>query len=401
MNTPSQVRFVGPLAPYIAGWQEELEGHGYRPSSVASHVRLVAQISEWLEAQELCVADLTPDRIEAFFALRRQRARFRQTSSHSLSGFVRHLQGQGVLPIPAPVVADGLGRLLRDYRQYLLNERGLVEKAAQRYVQIGREFLKNYVRQDELDVAGIRADAVTQFLRAECSIRKSSTAKSLAVGLRSLLRFLYLEGFIDKPLAQAVPTPGGPSSSGLPKALKAEEWTGLLSSCQRTSAVGRRDYAIVLVLGRLGLRAGEVAGLALEDVCWRVGALRVRGKGGRVDMLPLPDDVGKALAAYVRNGRPRVSTGALFRQALAPHGPLCATSVTGIVYRACGRAGLAPVGAHRLRHTAATQMLRAGASLNDIAQVLRHAHVETTALYAKVDRARLVDLARHWPGSRS
>ena len=196
------------------------------------------------------------------------------------------------------------------------------------------------------------------------------------------------------------PTPAGPSSSGLPRGLSAGEVGKVLSGCDRAGPAGRRDYAIVLLLARLGLRAGEVANLALDDVDWRAGRVRIRGKAGRVDTLPLPADVGKALEAYVRGGRPKELRGALFRSVLAPHGALAGPTVTGVVYRACERAGVDRAGAHRLRHSAATQMLRRGASLTDIAQVLRHVHIETTTIYAKVDRIALAELARPWPGSR-
>ncbi|MGH9066425.1 MAG: tyrosine-type recombinase/integrase [Acidimicrobiales bacterium] len=401
MNVPSQVRFVGPLAPYMAGYQEELEAKGYKPSSVAHHLQLVAKVSRWLESQGLGVAGLTPDRVETFFDLRRQHVGFLHTSAHALSGFVLHLERQGALDPSEPGEPTAVDRVLDNYRRHLLSEQGFVEAAARRYVHIAREFLSGCVAEGQLHLDAVKAETVIRFLRVACATRKPSTAKSVAVSLRSLLRFLYLEGLIDQSLAKVVPTPGGPSSSGLPKYLSVEEVAKLLASCNRRTVAGRRDYAILLLLGRLGLRAGEVAGLGLEDVDWRVGQIRVRGKGGRVDVLPLPADVGKALDAYVRGGRPRQSGGALFRSVLAPHGGLSGSTVTGIVYRACERAGLDHAGAHRLRHTAATQMLRGGASLNEIAQVLRHVHIQSTAIYAKVDRVRMVELARSWPGSES
>lgn len=242
------------------------------------------------------------------------------------------------------------------------------------------------------------ARGAVRFLTEESAGFSSGWAKAVAVGLRSLLRFLHLEGLIDGPLNQAVPTPAGWSASALPEPLKPADVSLLLASCDRQSVAGRRDYAVLLLLARLGLRAGEVAGLDLSDTDWRGGSLRVRGKGRRVDVLPLPADVGRALADYVRKGRPRAGHRDVFCRVLAPHTPVAPTTVTQIVYRSCDRAGLCRVGAHRLRHAAATEMLGAGASLSEIAQILRHSSTTTTALYAKVDRRTLNDLAQPWPG---
>jgi integrase/recombinase XerD len=390
MNNPSQVRFVGPLAPYMAGYRAELEAKGYRPSSVALHLQLVAQVSRWLEAQDLGVAGLTPGRVEMFFALRRQYGHVLHTSPRALNGFLVGLERQGALSRPGPAPGSAVDRVVEEYHRYLLAERGLVGAAARRYAHIARLFLDGCTDEGELDLGTVTAARAVEFLRVACLTRKASTAKSVAVSLRSLLRFLYLEGLVEEPIDNAVPTPSGPSTRGLPKALRAEEVARLLSSCDRQMVTGRRDYAILLLLARLGLRAGEVAGLAMEDVDWREGTLRVRGKG-RVDVLPLPAEVGRAVEEYIRKGRPKEPGGALFRGVLAPHGALSGPRVTGVVYAACERAGLDRAGAHRLRHTVATQMLRNGSSLTDIAQVLRHKNV---------DRLRMAELARPWPGSQ-
>jgi site-specific recombinase XerD len=399
MNNPSQARLVGPLAPYMAGYQAELEAKGYQPSSVADKLQLVAQVSRWLAAEGLGLAELTPERTEAFFALRRQHGRARHRSSHALRGFVLHLGRCGALLAPEPPEATGVDRLVEDYRLYLANERGLVDAAARRYVHTAREFLNRCSDHGQLDLGTVGAGAAVRFLREACTTRKPSTAKSVAVSLRSFLRFLHLEGLVVERADNAVPIPGGPATAGLPKGLRTEDIASLLASCDREAVAGCRDFAILLVLARLGLRAGEVAGAALDDVDWRAGQLRVRGKGGRVDVLPVPADVGQALEGYVRKGRPKEAGGALFRSVLAPYGAMSGPRVTGVVYAACERAGLARASAHQLRHTVATQMLKGGASLTDIAQVLRHGHIQTTAIYAKVDRLRLAELARPWPGS--
>jgi site-specific recombinase XerD len=187
--------------------------------------------------------------------------------------------------------------------------------------------------------------------------------------------------------------------SALPRGLDAEEVRALLASCDRGMAVGRRDFAILLMLVRLGVRRGEVAVLQLEDIDWRAGQIMVRGKGNRVERLPLPVDVGEALADYLCHGRPADAEGrSAFVRVNAPHRAMTASGVTQVVVSASKRAGIGEVTAHRLRHTAASELLRRGASLSEIGQLLRHRSELSTAIYAKVDRNRLRELARPWPG---
>lgn len=396
MNDPSRVRVTGPLAPYVAGFRQELQSQGYAPGSAALQLQLVGQLSRWLDGQGLDVGGLTPQRVERFFELRRARVRVLQVSPKALRVLFEHLAGVGVLPESERGDLNPAATVVERYGRYLLRERALGERTAQRYCYVACRFLAACSAAG-VEVGGIDAATITAFLTAECRLRSTGWAKCVAVALRSLLRFLYLEELITVPLAGSVPTPAGWTAAQLPTALTPADLTALLAGCDRRSTSGRRDYAVVVLAARLGLRAGEIAGLDLAEIDWAHGELAVRGKGRRVDRLPLPVDVGRALADYARNGRP-CAGGAFFRRVNAPHGRLHPSTVTGIVYRACDRAGLARVGAHRLRHTAATQMLRAGASLPEIAQVLRHRSPNTTAIYAKVDRRALGELARRWPG---
>ena len=222
----------------------------------------------------------------------------------------------------------------------------------------------------------------------------------MVVVLRSLLRYLHVAGLIELPLEWAVPGVADLRDRSLPRGLEPAVVKKLLASCDRRRTVGRRDYAILLLLARLGLRAGEVAAITLEDVDWRRGELLIHGKGGRDDLLPLPCDLGEALVSYLRR-RPESYSRTLFLKVLAPAGPVSGAVVCGVVHGACVRAGIPPLGPHRLRHTAATGMLRAGASLAEIGQVLRHRERKTTAIYARVDRRALRALARAWPGGES
>lgn len=401
MNDPSRVRVGGPLAPFAAGFRAELLARGYAPGSVALQLQLAAELSRWLDRQGLGVQALTPARVEQFFEMRRARVAKLYVSPRALRAFLDHLAGLGALPTPEPVEPTPLEALVSRYGRYLRHERRLGERTAVRYLRVARQFLQTCATNGVPDLDRLNPGPVTAFLLAECSAHSVGWAKCVAVSLRSLLRFLHLEGLISTPLAEAVPSPAGWRAASIPRALPPGTLAALLSSCDRRSASGRRDYAVLMLLGRLGLRAGEVAALELDDVEWRTGELRIRGKGQRVDVLPLPIDVGRAVADYVRRGRPPASGGALFRRIGAPHGALNPVTVTGIVYRACDRAGLPRAGAHRLRHTAATQMLGAGASLPEIAQVLRHRSPDTTAIYAKVDRVALAELAQPWPGAAS
>ena len=229
-----------------------------------------------------------------------------------------------------------------------------------------------------------------------------ASAKVLVVGLRSLLRFLFLAGHTRQQLAWAVPSPAGFAGGSLPRALEPGAVAVLLAGCDRGTAVGRRDFAILVLLARLGLRGGEAAALALDDIDWHRGEIMVRGKGGRRDRLPLPGDVGEALVAYLRDGRPAVAgCRTLFLRVRAPMGALGTRGVADVVRLAGRRAGLPAFGPHRLRHSAATAMLRNGASLTEVGQVLRQARAATTAIYAKVDRAALRALAQPWPEEAS
>jgi site-specific recombinase XerD len=360
---------------------------------------LLAALSRWLEAEGLGAGELTAERAELFVAARRRAGLRSWVSPRCVALPLAYLREVGVAPPPVPVVADGpVEVLLEGYREYLLVERGLARSTVVRYECIARVFLEQ--RPVGLELERLTAADVSAFLARECPRRSVGGARKLVESLRPLLRYLHVTGLIDTPLVWAVPGVADLRDRSLPRWLEPEVVAGLLASCDRRRTVGRRDYAILLLLGRLGLRAGEVGAIELEDLDWRRGEIVIRGKGDRRDRLPLPVDVGEALVSYLRR-RGRVESRALFVKVNAPAGRLDGDAVRGVVKDACVRAGVPRVGAHRLRHTAATTMLREGASLPEIAQVLRHREIKTTAIYAKVDRTRLRALAMPWPGSES
>ncbi len=390
----------GPLACYAEGFREDLLGQGYTQGSAAHQIHLMAHVSRWLEADGLEPADLDDGVARQFLAARRADGYAKYRSADALVPLLGYLRGLGVAAAPRLSEPHAPGdRLIGRFAEYLAGERGLAADSIRSYTGVARRFLAEVAIGDDIAAKGLAAADVTGFVRRECGRRGVASAKATVTGLRALLRFLYLDGQISAPLAGAVPSAACWQLAALPRAVSAADLALLIDSCDRRSVAGRRDFAILLLLARLGLRSGEVAVLDLGDINWRQGEITVRGKGSRRDSLPLPADVGEAVAGWLAEGRPPgAACPAVFVRLRPPHGRLASTSVSFVVRRACARAGVAAAGAHRLRHAAAVGMLAAGGTLAEIGQVLRHARPGTTAIYAKSDVLALSPLARHWPG---
>jgi len=391
-------RVLGPLAPYADGFVVELVARGYRPRSVGCQLELMAHLSRWLADEGVEPGGLTPGMADRFLGVRRERD-VSLRSWRALDPLVGYLRGLGVVPKLAASADSPVARLLVDYRDYLLRERGLTAGSVVHWERIARVFLAECTEPLEDALQRLSAAEVTGFVVAQCGPggRSDASAKILTSGLRSLLRYLHLTGRVPIPLAQSVPRAAGWRLSSLPRALEAEQVQRLLASCDSSTVVGRRDLAILTLLARLGLRACEVARLRLDDIHWRAGEVTIRGKGSTIERLPLPHEAGEALVSYLRDGRPRVGFREVFISVLAPLRPLSPAAVVGVVGYACDRAGMKRVGPHALRHTLASDLLRAGTPLAQIAPILRHASVATTAIYAKIDRDALRALARPWP----
>ena len=389
----------GLLAPYGESFRARLLSRGYTWGSAARQVHLMAHFSRWLEANELSTVEIDRAVVIAFVEARRSEGYVGWLSEKAMGPMIEHLRELGVVPPEAPLPPTPTEALLCDFGQYLLDERGLAHDSVRSYVGVARQFFAHSECGVHLaPLEELSAVTVSRFVREECARRSLGSASATVTGLRAWLRYLHATGKTPVALAPAVPSVANWSLSGLPRAISATELAGLLGSCDRRRAVGRRDFAILIICARLGLRAGEVARLGLGDIDWRQGELVIRGKGARRDRLPLPNDVGEAIAAWLTRGRPRdIHTPAVFVRLRAPHGPLDPTGVSAVVKRASVRAGIEPIGAHRLRHTAATGMLRAGANLTEVGQVLRHERLLTTAVYAKVDRIALSAVAQSWP----
>jgi integrase/recombinase XerD len=390
----------GPLACYAEGFREDLLGEGYTQGSAAHQIHLMAHVSRWLEAGGLEPADLDDGVARQFLAARRADGYAKYRSASALVPLLGYLRGLGVAAAPRLPERHAPGdRLIGGFAEYLAGERGLAADSIRSYTGVARRFLAEVAIGDAIGAKGLAAGDVTGFVRRECGRRGVASAKATVTGLRALLRFLYLDGQISAPLAGAVPSAACWQLAALPRAVSAADLALLIDSCDRRSVAGRRDFAILLLLARMGLRSGEVAVLDLGDINWRQGEITVRGKGSRRDSLPLPADVGEAVTGWLAEGRPPdAACPAVFVRLRAPHGRLASTSVSFVVRRACARAGIGAAGAHRLRHAAAVGMLAAGGTLAEIGQVLRHAQPGTTAIYAKANVLALSPLARPWPG---
>lgn len=396
-RNPLRIKVVGPLAPFVAGFCTELGRRGYTPRSAGEQVYLMARLSGWLGDVGLGADALTSQVASEFLGVRRAGGHRRRVSARALEVLLGVLRDLRAVPRPAPQASTTpVAALMDRYRAFLVCERGLAAQTVTRYVRVAVTFLEQFpVPAGDLSL--LTTGHVTAFVVHECEFRRAGSAKAMMTGLRSFLRFVQVQGLVPGPLASAVPPVAGWKLSALPRTLEVGQVAMLLDSCDRDTPLGRRNYAILVLLSRLGLRAGEVALLGVDDVGWRAGELMIRGKGDRLERLPLPVAVGEAMADYLTRGRPHCQSRRLFITVVAPRIGLSPGAVTQVVARACARAGVPVVHAHRLRHFAACQMLRAGASLAEVGQVLRHRDQSTTAIYAKVDQAALATLARPWP----
>ncbi len=400
VSNPYWAKVHSPLDGYVDGFRDELLRLGYTPLTAAGHVRLMAHLSRWLAREALPASALTSSTVDRYFAERRAAGYYNERTPRALQPLMSYLRRLGVVPTEPPRTPTGpLEVLLSQYQDYLLVERGLVASTAALDVRLARPFLATRMCADgQLDLAGLSAGEVATFVVSQAR-QQPRSVKRIVTALRSLLRFAHVAGLIDRPLADGVPSPAGWTLTSLPKGLDPAQVAALLAGCDRSTATGCRDFAILTLLVRLGLRAGEIATLRLDEVDWRHGELTVRGKGHREDRLPLPADVGQAIVDYLQRARPDTAQGrTVFVRAQAPYLALTSHGVITVVGIAGRRAGLGNIAAHRLRHTAATAMLHAGGSLAEIGQVLRHRRALTTALYAKVDTDGLRMLARPWPG---
>lgn len=395
-------RKPGELGPYVEGYQEWLRRRGYTPQTVTNMLKDLGQVGRWMSGEALGTVQLDENVMVAFLVTRQASERRRAPGLRAMMPLLSYLREIGVTPEAKPPQTP-LVAVLGQYRAWMVQERGLAPATLLRYGNTARCFLRQQAMVGGvLNTAVLTGADVNAFLLRECGRVSAGSAKGRVAELRSVLRFLYLQGLTPLRLGTAVPPVGGWRLATLPPpAMTPADVQLLLDSCDRGVAVGVRDFAIMMLVARLGLRSIEVARLELRDVDWRAGELIVRGKARRQDRLPLPREVGEALVAYLAGDRFPDGATQLFLTCRAPRGPIRADLVGDVVERACLRAGLPHVGPHRLRHALAAELLRRGAGLVAISQVLRHQDLATTALYAKVDLATLRLVAQPWPGAAS
>lgn len=396
---PIEAQVVCARDALLQDFEVELLQQGFKPSTVVRKKKLFADLNDWLQVHELSVGDLSFQLVDRFLFDRRSAGYARHKTHETLRPILNYLYRLKLTPpLKAPVSKDPASVILDRYRIFLTAERSLAMVTAARYIDCLRPFLSQRVLNGGLDLRNLRPADVTAFVVARCPQLNAGVAKLTVTALRSFLGFLHLDGVTERSLVHAAPKVLRRRLAGLPKGLEPDQVRRLLAACDVDTAVGCRDLAILTLLVRFGLRRGEVARLRLDDIDWRAGTISVHGKGNCYERVPLPPDVGHRVAEYLQHGRPTDAQGrTVFVRHFAPHHALSTARVSTIVADVARRAGLGRVHAHRLRHTAATELLRAGASLPEIGQLLRHRHTATTAIYAKVDRDNLSLIARPWP----
>lgn len=396
----------GPLGAYVDVFARQMLNEGYARTSARYAMQLVADFGRWIGRRRIAVWQVTAEHLARYLKHRSRQGHFRSGDEAISQRLLGLLIEQGVVAQAPPKELTPAEQMEAEFRHYLEHERRLAPSTVFYYVEFVRRFLAQISRADgEVRLDRLRATDMLAYVRREAArLNHAKRAKMMTTAMRSFLQYARYRGLIKTDLRTSVPTVANWSMSSLPKALSSDELQRLLSSCEQETAVGRCNWAILLLLARLGLRAGEVVSLTLDDLDWAAGEISIRGAGTPTDRLPIPMEVGEALADYLCHVRPTCVSRRVFVRIRAPHrGFVNSAAISSLVRRALAHAGLDPAhkGAHLLRHTVATQMLRQGASLAEIGELLRHRNQQTTMIYAKVDLDLLRPLALPWPGGAS
>jgi integrase/recombinase XerD len=395
----------GPLVPYLGKFARSIDEQGFNRKYLGAQLRWTAKFSKWLQAEQISAGDVTEEHVQRFLegAITQQQGSTRRSGPAILKRFTDLLGQLGVISPRIPHHdCSPIAQAVDAYSAYLKQEQGLSDRTLVQYCPFVEHFLVGRFGHGEVEFALLGACDVIRFVKHQAVQLSPARAKAATIALRSFFRYLRVRGEIQLDLVAAVPTIPNWSMTGIPRAIAPEHIRAILAQCPRDNPVGRRDYAILLLLARLGLRACEIVSLTLDSIDWEAGSIVVIGKGKQVASLPLPIEVGDAIATYLRQDRPACHQRALFLRACAPVRGLGAASTIGtIVNTAISRAGIDVLhrGTHQFRHALATDMLRQGATLTEIGSVLRHRHVKTTGIYAKVDFAALRPLSLPWPGA--
>ncbi|MCP3733239.1 site-specific integrase [Sphingomonas sp. MG17] len=393
---------AGPFREGIDHYTERLRNDGYGPHHGGRAISLVFRFTRWLTDRHFGFHDIDEHLVGRFLAARTRQHPLRAGDRSALRRLVAVLREAEIIGPELPAKRDPREQILESFREYLEARRGLLPASSKNYIWFIQRFLHDLSITRTADLASLSQDDIVGYVERHASDGSAITAKLMCSRLRSFLTYLQVEGVIGHELAACIPSIRTWSLTRLPTYLSAAQLQQIYRSCDRDTAVGRRDYAVLMLLGGLGLRANEIATLTLDDIDWRAGQFRIQGKGRQPATMPLPPDIGAALVAYLRNGRPASASRRVFLRARPPHSGFPTSSgITNIAGRALARAvvtGAIHRGAHVFRHTLATELLRSGASLTEIGQVLRHQDHDTTRIYAKVDLASLRTLSLPWPG---
>lgn len=392
----------GPFSEYIHLYVEQLQRGGYCLVTSHRYLSLARDFGFWLAATGYGFADIQEALVTQYLVERaRHRPRYRG-DAQALARLLAVLRDANVIaPRPRPS-RDPHEDLLQAYTLYMERQRGLASISIASHVWFLRPFLQELGIATNVDLARLSGRKVATYIERHAGDSGATTGRIMCSRLRVFLRYLHCEGFITADLTAAIPSMRRPGKARLPSFMSLEEVQRVLDGCDRNTAIGQRDYAILMLLARLGLRAIEVARLTLDDFDWRAGQFTVRGKGRKTATMPLPFEVGVAIVSYLQHGRPRSDSRRLFLLAVAPYAGFKGTSGVQTVARSAirrvGVTGLAHRGSHAFRHSLATGLLRSGASLTEIGQLLRHEEQDTTRIYAKVDLDSLRPLGMPWPG---
>ena len=395
---------AGLFGVHIDGFAEDLCSEGYRQQTVRFAIAVVRRFGRWMDGRDCRACDISEKAIAEFCRRQGRRSWIQHGGATALRALLARLRRLGVAPVRVQPKGGFVERIERDFATYLRQERALSPATLKHYCPVARLFMVERFGAGPIDLAAFGAVDIHEFVLRRTRSYRSKHLQLILTALRSFLRFLYLRGHIAVPLADHIPAVAGGRLSEIPKWLNAKAIERTLACCDRRSAIGQRDYAILMLLARLGLRAGEIVSMELADIRWEAGEFSVCGKGQQRKRFPLLEDVGQAVAAYLQNGRPRCRSQRVFLRTRAPYRGLGnSSSLDAIVRRAFSRAELDPPnkGAHVFRHSLATSMLQNGATLTEIGQILHHKSPNTTAIYAKVDLRGLRALARPWPGDRA
>ncbi len=391
----------GLFGSHIDKLASSLLEQGYPKETIVIRIGIVVAFARWLAKGRHGLLEVDERMVDSFLR-DRQRCRIIKGGDHKmLLLLLNELRLSGAIPPSAPKPAPtALEQALHEYAEYLVRERGLSRRTIAQYILCIRRFLSERFGDDAIRLNALCQADTNEYLQRKSATVCSNTLHGVTAALRSYFIFLRLRGDIQTDLASGVPAVACWRLSTVPKFIKPNEVQQLLDSCDQSTTKGQRDYTILLLLARLGLRGSELVAMRLDDINWDAGEMLIRGKGQRHDRLPIPKDVGKALAAYLRHGRPSSPTRHVFVRLNAPHRGFASSSdISAIVHRAVDRVGLHPAnkGAHLLRHSLATNMLAKGASFTEIGEVLRHRSHITTELYSKVNLSALHRLAQPWP----